>query len=174
MDFKDLVQKRRSIRKFTNEELTEDQVYNLMRAALMSPSSKSSRCWEFVVVDDADTLSAIAHCKSAGAEFIEGAPLAVVVMADPTVSDVWIEDASIASYSIQLQAEDMGLGSCWAQIRNRCMEDGTPADEALHKLLSLPANFEVLSVIGVGHKAMERQPQNEEKLKWEKVHLNVY
>lgn len=174
MDFKELVQKRRSIRKFTSEELSEDEVYALLRAALMSPSSKSSRCWEFVVVDDSETIARIAHSKSAGAEFLEGAPLVIAVIADTTVSDVWIEDASIASYNIQLQAEDMGLGSCWAQIRNRYMKDGTPADEVLHKLLGIPSNYEVLSVIGVGHKAMERQPQNEEKLLWEKVHLNKF
>ena len=174
MNFSDLIQRRRSIRTFTVDELTEDEVYALMRAALMSPSSKSTRGWHFVTVDDKETISRIAHCKAAGAEFIEGAPLAIVVCADPTVSDVWIEDASIASFAIQLQAEDLGLGSCWAQIRNRSLADGTPADEVLHSLLGLPTNLSVLSVIGVGHKEKERRPQDEEKLLWENVHLNKF
>ena len=54
-----------------------------------------------------------------GASFLGDAALAIVVTADPLASDVWIEDASIASLMIQLQAEDMGLGSCWIQIRER-------------------------------------------------------
>ena len=50
--FSDLIKIRRSMRKFTPEELSQDEVVTLLRAALMSPSSKGTRAWEFVVVDD--------------------------------------------------------------------------------------------------------------------------
>ena len=55
-DFSELITKRRSMRKFTTEQLSEDDVVKLLKAALMSPSSKRSNCWEFVVVDDKETL----------------------------------------------------------------------------------------------------------------------
>ena len=81
------------MRKFTNEELTQDEVVALMKAALMAPTSKRSNSWQFVVVDDKDTLRKLSQCKAQAAQFIADAALAVVVTADPLASDVWIEDA---------------------------------------------------------------------------------
>ena len=117
-NFSELIKNRRSMRKFTDEELTQDQVVTLMKAALMSPSSKRSNSWQFVVIDDKEVLKELSHCKEQASSFIADAALAIVVMADPLASDVWIEDASIASIMIQLQAEDLGLGSCWVFLCN--------------------------------------------------------
>ena len=103
------------MRKFTDEELTQEEVVTLMKAALMAPTSKRSNAWQFVVVDDKETLQKLSRCKEQASQFIADAALAVVVMADPMGSDVWIEDASIASIYLQLQAEDLGLGSCWVR-----------------------------------------------------------
>ena len=172
--FSDLIKNRRSMRKFTNQELTQDEVVALMKAALMSPSSKRSNCWQFVVVDEKETLERLSNCKEQSASFIKDAALAVVVMADPLASDVWIEDASIASIMIQLQAEDLGLGSCWIQVRERFTADGIPSNEFVHDVLDIPIQLQVLSIIAIGHKGMERKPFNEEHLQWEKIHLNKY
>ena len=162
------------MRKFTDEELSQEEVVALMKAALMSPSSKRSNPWQFVVVDDKETLQALSHCKEMGAAFLKDASLAIVVMADPLASDVWIEDAAIASLMIQLQAEDLGLGSCWIQVRERFTADGTPSNEFVHGVLDIPLQLQVLSIVAVGHKGMERKPFNEEHLQWEKVHLGKY
>ena len=107
--FSDLIKNRRSMRKFTGEEVNQEEVVTLLKAALMSPSSKRSNCWQFIAVDDKETLEKLSHCKEMGAAFLAEAALAIVVMADPLASDVWIEDAAIASIMIQLQAEDLGL-----------------------------------------------------------------
>ena len=173
-NFADLIKVRRSMRKFTSEELSQEQVVGLLRAALMSPSSKRSNCWQFVVVDDREMLCKLSRCKRSGADFLKEAALAVVVLADPLLSDVWIEDASVASIMIQLQAEDMGLGSCWVQVRERFTDDGVPAAECVRELLDIPLQLQVLSIIAVGHKGMERKPFDEAKLQWEKIHLNKY
>ena len=117
--FSELIKQRRSMRKFTDEELTQEEVVTLLKAALMSPSSKRSNCWQFIAVDDKETLDKLSRCKETGSSFLKDAPLAIVVLADPLASDVWIEDAAIASLMIQLQAEDLGLGSCWIQVRER-------------------------------------------------------
>lgn len=172
--FSELIKIRRSMRKFTEEELTQDEVVALLRAALMSPSSKGTRAWEFVVVDDKDLLQQLSQCKDKGAELIAGAPLAVAVLGDPAVSDVWIEDTSVATTMLLLQAEDLGLGACWVQVRNRYMADGKPAEERVRAMLNIPEHLRVLSVVAVGHKGMERKPFNEDKLLWEKVHVNSY
>ena len=166
-NFSELLKVRRSMRKFTNEELTQEQVVALMKAALMSPTSKRTNAWQFIMVDDKELLEKLS-------QFIADAPLAIVVTADPLVSDVWIEDASIASIIIQLQAEDMGLGSCWVQVRERSTATGMPSDEYVREVLDIPLQLQVLSVIAIGHKGMERKPFSDEHLQWEKVHINKF
>ncbi len=173
-NFAELIKARRSARKFTQDELTQEEVVALLKAALMSPTSKRSNGWQFVAVDDKEVLRRLSLCKEHGATFIADAALAIIVMADPMASDVWIEDASIASIMIQLQAEDLGLGSCWVQVRERFTAEGVPANDYIHEVLDLPLQLQVLSVIAIGHKAVERKPFNEDNLQWEKVHINKY
>ena len=136
--FSELIKKRRSMRKFTEEELTQEQVVTLMKAALMAPTSKRSNAWQFIVVDDKETLKKLSFCKEQASQFIADAALAVVVTTDPLASDVWIEDASIASIYLQLQAEDMGLGSCWVQLRERFTASGMSSNEYVHDVLDIP------------------------------------
>lgn len=162
------------MRKFTDEELTQEQVVSLMKAALMSPTSKRSNAWQFIVVDDKELLKKLSLCKEQSAQFIADAALAVVVLADPLASDVWIEDAAIASIYIQLQAEDLGLGSCWVQVRERFTATGIPSNDYVHEVLGIPLQLQVVSIIAVGHKGMERKPFDENHLQWEKIHLNKY
>jgi nitroreductase len=172
--FKDLAQLRRSHRKFTDEEISADDVRLILRAALMSPTSKGQRAWQFVVVDDKQDIEKLSDAKDMGAQFLKGAPLAVVVLGDPVQNDCWVEDGSIAAISMQYQAEDLGLGSCWAQMRGRGLADGVSADTVIRGILDIPENMSVLCVLGFGHKADERKPQNEDKLKWENVHVGKY
>ncbi|MCR4920686.1 MAG: nitroreductase family protein [Bacteroidaceae bacterium] len=169
--FSELIKMRRSMRKFTDELLSADEARLLLRAALMSPSSKGLHAWEFVVVEDKATLEMLSQCKSQGADFLSGAPLAVVVLGDPQVSDVWIEDASVAATQMLLQAEDLGLGACWIQVRDRHDAEGGDAEENVRRILGIPDQLRVLAIVAVGHKGMERKPFNEDRLLWEKVHV---
>ena len=173
-DFNELVKIRRSHRKFTDEEVSPEHVQSILRAALMSPTSKSQRAWQFVVVDDKTDIEKLADAKDLGSQFMKGAPLAIVVLGDPQKNDCWVEDGSIAAVSMQYQAEELGLGSCWVQMRGRGLADGTPADEVIRGVLDIPANLNTLCIIAVGHKADERKPQNEDNLKWENVHAEKY
>ena len=174
MDFKDLIQTRRSCRTFTDEQLSEEQTVSLMRAALMSPSSHRTNGWQFVLVDDKEKLHALSACKEHGSGLIDGAPLAIVVCVDSSVSDVWVEDASIATLMIQLQAEELGLGSCWVQVRCRKTIDGRNSDDVVRGILGIPETMEVLSIVAVGHKAREAKPFDEERMQWEKVHIGEF
>ena len=174
MDFKELAQMRRSHRKFTEEEISAEEVQLIMRAALMAPTSKSQRAWQFVVVDDKMDLEKLSDAKDLGGQFIKGAAMAVLVLGDPMQNDCWVEDGAIAAISMQYQAEDLGLGSCWVQMRGRGLSDGTTADEVIRGILDIPENLSCLCVVAFGHKADERKPQNEDKLKWENVHVAKY
>ena len=169
MDFKQLVQKRRSVRKFTEEEIAAEDLQTILRSALMAPTSKGTRAWQFIVVDDRDMLEKISMCREMGSQFIAGAAVAVVVLGDRDATDAWTEDAAIAAVTMQYQAADLGLGSCWCHIRNRFMATGEPSDNILQYLLGYPENLTAECVIGIGHPAIERKPQDEDKLKWENV-----
>ena len=173
-DFKDLAQLRRSHRKFTQQEIDPEDVRLIMRAALMAPTSKGQRAWQFVVVDDKSDLEKLADAKDLGGQFIKDAPLAIVVLGDPVQNDCWVEDGSIAAISMQYQAEDLGLGSCWIQMRGRGLSDGTSADTVIRGILDIPDHLNVLCVLAIGHKADDRKPQNEDKLKWENVHIGKF
>lgn len=173
-NFNTLAQLRRSHRKFTEEEISAEDVRLILRAALMSPTSKGRRDWQFVVVDDKIDIEKIADAKSNGSLFVKDAPLVVVVLGDPLANDCWVEDASISAISMQYQAEDLGLGSCWVQMRGRGLSDGTSADVVIRGILDIPENLSCLCVLAFGHKTDDRKPQNEDRLKWENVHVGRY
>ncbi len=173
-DFSELIKTRRSMRQFTDELLSGDDVKLLLRAGLMAPSSKGLHSYEFIVVEDKEMLTALSRSKAVGSDFLAGAPLAIVVLADPRISDVWTEDASVAATNILLQAEDLGLGACWIQLRERLDAEGRPTEDIVKSLLAVPDEMRAVCMIAVGHKGMERKPQNEDRLKWERVHIGQY
>ena len=168
--FIELLKHRRSCRHFTDETIDKESIDYILKAALMSPSGHRLTPWEFVVVEDKETLKALSVSKAAGATLVEKAAAAIVVIADTTKSDVWIEDCSIASVNMQLAAEDLGLGSCWVQIRLRKDNEGNEANDKVKSLLSIPEQYSVLSIIALGHKEHESQSFDENYLKWNKIH----
>jgi nitroreductase len=172
--FQDLLLKRRSIRRFKDDLLKPEETEQILKAALLSPTSKNSHSWQFIVVEDKEMLQKLAQCKPQSATFIADCALAVVVLGNPLLSDVWIEDASIASIVMQLQAEDIGVGSCWVQVREREYNENIPAADYVRDLLDLPMPFEVLSIIAFGKKQKERRPHNIEDLHWENVHIGKF
>ena len=100
--------------------------------------------------------------------------MAVVVLGDPAKSDPWIEDASIAAEFMQLQAADLGLGSCWIQVRGRQTADGLWSEDYVRRLLEIPEELQVLCIMTFGHKDEERRPVDTSKLLWEKVHIGKW
>ncbi|HHV71635.1 MAG TPA: hypothetical protein GXX38_03355 [Clostridia bacterium] len=170
----ELLLKRRSIRRFKDTSLPADKIEQLLKAALLSPSSRNICPWEFIVVDDKELLKKLSQAKEHSASFLAGAPLGIVVIADQNKSDVWVEDCSIVSIIIQLMAESLGLGSCWIQIRNRMYSSAKTAEEYIRELLNIPANYGVESIIALGYPDEKKEPHREEDLQFNKVYLNGY
>lgn len=170
----ELIRKRRSIRTFTREPVDRQTVALLVETLLRAPSSRNINPWEFVVVDDRELLGRLAGAKEHGSEFLRGAALGIVVCADETKSDVWVEDCSIASILVQLVAQSLGLGSCWVQIRKRPHDRETTAERYIQELLGLPEKIRVESVIGLGHPAEIREPLSADRLQYGKVRHNHY
>ncbi len=168
----DLLRKRRSIRKFTSEIIPAESITALTEAALRSPSSKGSKPWEFILVDDPLLLTQLSEVKKSGSAFLKEAPLAIVVCADSTRSDVWIEDCSIAAIIIQLEAESLGLGSCWIQVRNRMYSDGKTSEARIQELLGMTEHIKVLSIIAIGYPAESKPSVPYENLLNERIKKN--
>ncbi len=173
-DFIELLRRRRSIRKFAPERVGEETVGLLVEALLRAPSSRGINPWEFVVVDDTELLSSLSRSKRHGSEFLKGAPLAIVVCADSTKSDVWIEDCSIASIIVQMAALSLGLGSCWVQIRNRPHDGNKSAEDYVRELLGMPEDVVVESIVGIGRPGERKRAIPAGDLQYEKVKRNRY
>lgn len=173
-DLQDLILHRRSIRKFKDRLLTFEEKRAILCSALVAPSSKNRRPCRFVLVEDREMINKLIRCKLIGTLPLETATWVLVVVADPTQSEAWIEDASIAAAFAQLQAEDLGLGSCWVQVRGRDYDEETSSSEYIKKLLEIPSQMEVECLLAFGEKDEERKPYSAEKLQIDKIHLNKW
>lgn len=169
-----LLYKRRSTRKFLPKKVEDSKIRDILSAALLAPSSKNSKPWEFIVVDNPQLLDILSCAKPHGSALLKHAPLAVIIMGDKNKSDVWIEDCSIASILIQLETEALGLGSCWVQIHRRYYDDDVTSNEYIREHFCIPENLEVLSVVGIGYKAVEKPALTEKDLTWNRISKNSY
>ena len=165
----DLLRKRRSIRKFTGQAVEEEKIELLLEAALLSPSSKGNTPWHFVVVCDQDCISKLALAKPHGASFLKNAPLVIAVCGDSNRSDVWVEDCSIATLLLHLQATDLGLGSCWVQLRLRAHDDNQSGAVYTAELLGLPAHIQPLALVGIGYPAETKKVRTKEDLRFAQI-----
>ncbi len=167
--FIDLLRSRRSIRSFEDKAVEQEKIDLLMEAMLRSPSSRSLNPWEFVVVTDKEILAALSEAKPHGASFVKSAALAIVVCARPEKCDVWVEDCSIAAIILHLAAADLGLGSCWAQMRLREFDAEKSAGERVAEIIDLAPDMEVEAIIAVGYPAVEPEGHDRSSLPWDHV-----
>ncbi|MCF6246771.1 MAG: nitroreductase family protein [Desulfobacula sp.] len=172
--FLDLIKTRRSVRKFKDKPVEKEKIDRLIEAALRSPSSRSINPWRFITVDNKKNILKLSDAKPHGAGFLKGAPLCIVVCANNDESDVWVEDTSIASIFIHLAAHDMGLGSCWIQIRQREYSSLKSAQSYVKEVLGIPDNIMVESIIAIGYPNQVKQGHKKDTLQFQKVSFNTY
>ena len=149
--FIDIARSRHSRRLFTSEPLLPREMELIMEAGDLAPSSRSRRPVRLIPVVDEGLIRRLAMCKDSGTRALETATFAVIVAADPKGSDVWIEDCSIATIMMQMEAEDLGIGSCWIQIRLRKVGD-TDSEDFVIREAGLDPGLKVLSIIAFGRR----------------------
>ena len=172
--FLELLRKRRSIRHFQTRAVEPGKIDALIEAAVRSPTSRGRNPWEFIVVNDPKLLNKLGNAKQHGSAFLSDAPLAIVVAADKDKSDVWTEDCSIAAIIIQLAAEELGLGSCWVQIRLRPHDNELTAESFVKELLGMPDTHVVECIIGIGYPAEHKPGHLADNLPYANVHHNTF
>ena len=154
MELLEVMQKRRSVRTYTGEAVSEEDVTCILQAGLLSASGKAIRPWEFIVVRNKETLKSMSRCRGAGSQMLEAADCAVVVLGDEEKSDVWVEDCSVAMANMHLMADSLGVGSCWIQGRLREAPGGRTTEAYLRELLEFPENYRLEAILSLG------MPQN--------------
>ena len=155
---------RTSIRSYTAEYVSDEQVEQLLRAAMAAPSSRNIQPWFFYVIRDAETLSELAESLPF-AKMLASAPLAIVVCGDtlkgnPNEEQLknWVMDCSAATQNLLLAAQAMGLGAVWTGVYPY-------ADriKSVRDILDIPNHLIPLNVIPVGHPADKPVPKD----KWD-------
>lgn len=173
MDLLEIMRKRRSIRTYTDERVEDDRLEMILKAGLLSASSKNKRPWEFIVVRDKKMLLELAECRVGSASMLNGADCAIVVIGDSEKTDVWVEDCSIAMANMHLMADSLGIGSCWIQGRLREAKDVT-TESYIRKRLNFPENYRLEAILSLGMPAVYPKAYELEELDTEKIHREKY
>jgi len=159
MNVKEALLARRSVRKFTQESVSDAMIDELLHAAMSGPSARNMRPWAFYVVTQEEALE-----KLRGASRFTNihAPLAIVVCGDlaralpKALAQYWVQDCSAATENILLSAVGMGLGAVWCGVYPKA-----PAQEKVTKLLELDEKKIPLGILFIGHPAETPAPRDQ-------------
>jgi len=138
LKFNEVIETRRSIRKYKNTPISKEKINKILEAARIAPSAGHRQPWHFIVVENKETIK-----KLAKREWAAEAPVMIVGLADPEASPHWcINDLGIAFEHIVLAATDLGLGTCWMGQSKR--------EELVKSLLDIPDKFRVIALTPLG------------------------
>lgn len=158
MELKEVLLKRRSIRKFTDQPVDDAMIEELLHAAMSGPSACNRQPWDFYVVTRQDTLEGL----RAATHFSRmQAPLAIVVCGSlkralpGDLAAYWVQDCSAATENILLRAADLGLGAVWCGVHPQKRGEANVA-----RVLGLEEDMVPLNIIHIGHPAEEAEARD--------------
>jgi nitroreductase len=156
---------RRSVRAYTEQPVSEEDVRSLLEAGMAAPSANNRRPWHFVLVRDREALRKLAEKHPYG-KMLAGAALAIVVCGDPSASDWWVQDCAAATENILIAAAGLGLGGVWLGCHGR-----QEREQAVRSILGIPGRLGILSLLSLGHPAEKKAPRTqyeEERIHWDR------
>ncbi len=167
MDALDLMLSRRSIRRFTRQDVSLEDEQHLIDAAFAAPSANNARTWHFVFVRDPETRRRLKGMHR-WTRMLDKAPLVVAVLGDGAANPWWIEDCAAAAENILLEATGLGLGSVWCGMREDAPDNATDVvgcEKACCEVLGIPiGRWRVLALIGIGHPAEHKKPRTQRQV----------
>lgn len=171
MDLMNTLLGRRSVRQFTDEPVSAEELRQIVQAGMLAPSGKGIRPWQLIVITDPETLHSLTDCRKGSAKMLQTATAAIVVLGDTTKSDTCIEDSSLVMGYMHLMASSLGLGSCWLQVRLRPSNvEGESSEDFLRNKLGFPANMQAEAMLVLGHPATAPAPHTPDELPMDRVH----
>jgi nitroreductase len=123
--------------------------------------------------EDRETLSKLGDCGKWQA-FVRDCNVAIVILGKESLTDMWLEDCSIAGAHIYLEATNQGLGCCWAKVRGGKTEEGEEREEYVRNILDIPSEYRVVSIMAIGYPAIEPPPHSEEEYDKNRVHEDLF
>lgn len=155
MDFLEVIEKRKTVRKYSDRLVDREILDAIVRVAQTAPSSRNSKSTAFMIVEDRDMIDALAQMRDFGATPLAGAPAAIVVLGDETKTDLWVDNCAISATFIQLAVTAMDLVSCWVHCNGRLCKkdepDGETSDMYVRELLGLKEGLRPYCVIAIGY-----------------------
>jgi nitroreductase len=160
MDFLEVIEKRKSVRKYSEQPVERELLDAIVRVAQTAPSSRNSKSSAFMIVEDRDMLDALSVMRDYGSGLLKGAPAAIVVLGDETKTDLWVDNCAISATFIQLAVTSTDLVSCWVHCNGRPrlkdVPEGERAEDYVRELLGLKEGLRPYCVVAIGY------PQEEE------------
>ncbi len=152
----DIIFARRSIRKFKEQEVEEEKLNKIIESGMAAPSSRNIKPWHLVTITERETLNRLAEAHPYGKMLFQ-ATAAIAVCGDTNVSpDYWIQDCSAVTENILIAAAALDLGACWLGCHPR--EERV---SSIKKILSIPDNIGVLSLIAIGYPAENKEARTQ-------------
>ena len=155
MDFLEVVEKRKSVRKYSDRPVERELLDAIVKVAQTAPSSRNSKSSAFMIVEDRDMLDTLSQMRDYGSGLLAGAQAAIVVLGDDTKTDLWVDNCAISATFIQLAVTAMDLVSCWVHCNGRpCKKDepdGAKAEDYVRELLGLKEGLRPYCVIAIGY-----------------------
>ena len=143
MQVQEAIIKRRSIREYSQKEISPEDLIKIVDAARLAASARNEQPGEFIVVTDKSKKSEIAGITAPNGSFIREAAAVIVVFCRE--GKYYLEDGCAATENILLRATDLGLGSCWVA------GDKKPYCQAIAKLLKAPEEYRLVSLVSLGY-----------------------
>jgi nitroreductase len=161
----DWIHARRSIRKYTAAPVSEDDVREILDAAMAAPSAGNQQPWHFIVIRDRALLNAVPGFHP-HARMAEQASVAILVCGDPTLEKhqgYWVQDCSAATENLLLAVAAKGLAAVWCGVHPR-----QERVDGFRRLLGIPAHVIPLAFVPIGHPDETKPPAG--RYKPERVH----
>ena len=159
MDFLEVVEKRKSVRKYSDRPVEKEILDAIVKVAQTAPSSRNSKSSAFMIVEDRDTLDALSQMRDYGASPLKNAQAAIVVMGDSSKTDLWVDNCAISATFIQLAVTAMDLVSCWIHINGRpCLKEvpeGEQASDYVTNLLGIKDGLRPYCAVAIGYPVEE-------------------
>ena len=160
---------RRSIRKYKDEKVSDTDLTSLAKAVMNTPSGMNTQPWQIVIINDPDLIGELVSYNK-GWTPLEKAGRGMLLCGDLTKNpdpNYLNIDIGAATQTVLLEAESMGLGTCWLGVGPRAERTA-----AVSSMFSLPENFHPVSMIAVGIK--DEQPEMNDRFLEERVHFNSF
>ena len=161
MDFLEVIEKRHSVRKYSDKPVEREILDAIVRVAETAPSSRNSHSSAFMIVEDRDTLDALSLMRDYGSGLLSGAQAAIVVLGDETKTDLWVDNCAISATFVQLAVTAMDLVSCWIHVNGRPglkdEPEGAKAEDYVADLLGIRDGLRPYCVVAIGYPEEDEQ-----------------